>query len=209
MDGWKGFVNSFLIRFSDIFFSLTGLVLLSPLFLFLSIAILFDSGWPVLFQQKRVGKHERDFILYKFRTMFATSEKGVPITIGNSDVRITKAGRLIRKFKLDELPQLLNVLRGDMSLVGPRPEVRKYVEMYPTYYRKIIFSVKPGITDHASIQYSLENELLSTAANPEKMYIEQVMPAKLKLNLIFIEHPTLINYLVIIWKTIAKVAKHR
>ena len=201
---WKGFVNKFLIRLFDIFFSLSGLILLSPVFLVTGIIISIDSHGKVFFTQIRVGKNNIDFKLYKFRTMYSNSGRNQKITIGSRDPRITRAGYYIRKYKLDELPQLFNVLQGVMSLVGPRPELRHYTELYSLAHQMIVLSVKPGITDFASIEYSKENELLSAVADPENYYINVLIPAKARLNLIFIENPTLINYLHIIFRTISK-----
>lgn len=148
--------------------------------------------------------NNRDFILLKFRTMKTASESSGLITVGVKDPRITKVGYFLRKYKLDELPQLVNVLQGDMSLVGPRPEVRKYVSLYSAEQMKVL-SVKPGITDFASIEYSNENHILGKSTDPDKIYIEEIMPAKIELNMKFIEHPTVSNYFLIIFKTFAKV----
>ena len=191
-------------RLFDIFFSLFGLILLSPLFIVLSVIILFDSKGGIFYKQIRVGKNGIDFKLYKFRSMRIGSDKKGLLTIGGKDYRITRSGYFIRKYKLDELPQLINVLIGNMSLVGPRPEVRKYVYLYSTEQLKVL-SVKPGITDYASIQYSNENELLAKSSNPEKTYIEEIMPHKLKLNMIYINEISLSTDLKIILKTIRKI----
>ena len=191
-------------RLFDIFFSLFGLILLSPLFIVLSVIILFDSKGGIFYKQIRVGKNGIDFKLYKFRSMRIGSDKKGLLTIGGKDNRITRSGYFIRKYKLDELPQLINVLIGNMSLVGPRPEVRKYVYLYSTEQLKVL-SVKPGITDYASIQYSNENELLAKSSNPEKTYIEEIMPHKLKLNMIYINEISLSTDLKIILKTIRKI----
>lgn len=173
-------------RFFDVIFSATGLIILSPVFIFISVWILADSGWPVFFVQERVGKDGNLFSLLKFRTMYVRGENGVAITIGTRDPRITKSGYWLRRFKLDELPQLINVLKGDMSLVGPRPELKKFVDLYTPEQRKVI-SVKPGITDYASIVFRNENELLEGKSDPVDYYIREIMPAKLKLNLRYIE----------------------
>ena len=203
----RGYSNRFLIRLSDIIFSLTGLILLSPLFLLIAIFIKLDSRGPVIYTQKRVGKQGIDFNLYKFRTMFKSSDRKQLITVGLRDPRITKSGNFLRKYKLDELPQLMNVLMGDMSIVGPRPEVRKYTEMYVPSQYMIVLSVKPGITDIASIEYSGENELLSDKDDPERFYVDEVMPAKIRLNMIYLEKPTFPNYLRIIFRTIVKIVR--
>ena len=157
-----------MIRFFDILLSSLGLILLSPIFLIIYVVIRSSSKGPGFYSQKRIGKHGRPFRLYKFRTMRIGSDKGRLITVGGKDSRITKAGFYIRKYKLDELPQLWNVLIGDMSLVGPRPEVERYVKLY-TPSQRVVLSVKPGITDYASIAFSEENIILGRAKNPEKM----------------------------------------
>jgi lipopolysaccharide/colanic/teichoic acid biosynthesis glycosyltransferase len=191
-------------RVFDIVFSLMGIVFVFPFFIFFSILIIADSGFPVLFTQKRVGKDFIDFCLLKFRTMHVDSDKKGLLTIGSQDARITRSGYFLRKYKLDELPQLINVLSGTMSLVGPRPEVRKYVEMYTTEQRAVL-SVKPGISDYASIEYSNENDILSKSGNPEQLYIDEIMPAKLKLNLKYIRERNILTDVRIILKTIKKV----
>lgn len=205
---WEGFINRFLIRLFDLLFSFLGLIILSPLLLIIALVVLIDSPGKVIYTQWRVGKNNRDFKLYKFRTMKINADKLGLITVGMKDPRITRSGAFIRKYKLDELPQLLNVFNGQMSLVGPRPEVRKYTEQYSLANQMIVLSVKPGITDIASIEYSKENELLSGVNDPEKYYIDVLMPAKIRLNLNFIENPTLSNYLRIIIKTIDKLIRH-
>jgi len=167
-------------RLFDLFFALIGLLLLLPFFVIISVWIKFDSSGPVFFRQVRVGRNEEPFRIFKFRTMSMDAEaKGPSITVGE-DPRITSPGRFLRRHKFDEFPQLLNVLKGEMSLVGPRPEVPKYVELYPERLRKIILSVPPGITDYASIEYKDENEILGKAEDPERAYINEVMPVKLK-----------------------------
>ena len=205
---FRGLMNKFLIRFFDIIFSITGLVLLSPVMLLIAIMIPFNSAGPIIFRQRRVGKNNIDFRLFKFRTMLIDADKQGLITIGMKDPRVTRLGVLLRRYKLDELPQLFNVLKGQMSLVGPRPEVRRYAELFTPAEQMIVLSVKPGITDIASIEYSLENELLSNVSDPEKYYVNEVLPAKIKLNLIFIENPTFGNYLKIIFRTIGKLITH-
>ena len=190
-----------MIRFFDIVFSFTGLIILSPLLLIVAVWVKIDSKGPVLYRQIRVGLHNIDFRLLKFRSMHINADKAGLLTVGGRDSRITTAGYWLRKYKIDELPQLINVLKGDMSLVGPRPEVRKYVNIYTEAQKKVL-RVRPGITDMASIAYKKENELLAGSPDPEKTYIDQVMPAKLKLNMVFIENPTLTNYFKIIFKTL-------
>ncbi|MFC2099203.1 sugar transferase, partial [Bacteroidota bacterium] len=147
-----------MIRFFDIFFSISGIILLSPLLIIISIWIKIDSKGSVIYKQKRVGKDGKDFVLIKFRSMYIDSDKNGSITIGNRNPNITHSGYFIRKYKLDELPQLINVLRGDMSLVGPRPELRRYVDLFSEEY-KTVLSIRPGITDYASIKFADENEL--------------------------------------------------
>jgi len=168
-------------RFSDILLSFVGLLLLSPLLLFIWIIVALDSPGGGFYIQVRVGKNGKDFRLLKFRTMRTGADKSGLLTIGGRDARVTRPGYLLRRSKLDELPQLLNVLMGDMSLVGPRPEVRKYVNLY-TSEQLLVLSVRPGITDYASIEYAQENELLARSTDPERTYIEEIMPAKLELN---------------------------
>ena len=194
-----------MIRFFDILFSAAGLIILSPLFLILWLLIKLGSKGPGFFIQERIGKDGKPFGLYKFRSMRIDSEGESLITIGTHDHRITRVGHFIRKYKFDELPQLLNVLKGDMSLVGPRPEVRKYVELYTEEQRKVL-DVKPGITDYASIEYVNENELLGNAEDPDRVYIEQVMPNKLKLNMKYIQNKSLKEYFKIIFLTLKSIA---
>ena len=195
-----------MIRFFDIVLSCLGLLLLSPLFVVVAVWIVIDNPGPIFYRQMRVGKDGKDFGLLKFRSMRIGADKESLITIGEHDSRITRAGYYIRKYKLDELPQLWNVLVGDMSLVGPRPEVRKYVDMY-TDEQRFVLSVRPGITDYASIEYIDENRLLAQAEDPDRTYIEEIMPAKIALNMRYIEHQTLGEYLKIIFLTFAKIIR--
>ena len=188
-------------RLFDIVCSFFGLLVLSPLFVFLSLWVGLGSKGGVFYKQKRVGRFNKDFTLYKFRSMRVGSDKKGLLTIGGKDSRVTKAGFFIRKYKLDELPQLLNVLKGDMSFVGPRPEVRKYVDMYTERQLKVL-DVRPGITDLASIKYRNENDLLATADNPEQYYIDFVMQDKLALNLQYIETRTFLGDIKLIFRTI-------
>lgn len=188
----------------DIIFSFLGLTVLSPLFLLLAVWIKLDSRGPVFYRQVRVGRHNRDFRIFKFRSMRVGSDKGSLVTIGGRDPRVTRSGYYIRKLKLDELPQLINVLIGDMSFVGPRPEVRKYVDMYTTEQLHVL-DVRPGITDEASIAYRNENELLATAADPERFYIETVMPDKLRINLQYVQNHSLWGDIKLIFKTLSVV----
>ena len=194
------------IRLLDIVLSLLGLIFLLPIFVILAVWIKFDSQGSIFFRQIRVGKDGRDFRIYKFRTMIVNAEKMGIITIGERDPRITNSGYFLRKYKLDELPQLINVLKGEMSFVGPRPEVRKYVEMYNQEQLKIL-TVKPGITDYASIEYINEDEILGKSLDPEKTYIEEIMPQKIKYNMKYINNKTVIEYFKIIFLTIIKIIK--
>ena len=195
-----------LIRLLDIVLSLLGLIFLLPIFVILAVWIKFDSQGSIFFRQIRVGKDGRDFRIYKFRTMIVNAEKMGIITIGERDPRITNSGYFLRKYKLDELPQLINVLKGEMSFVGPRPEVRKYVKMYNQEQLKIL-TVKPGITDYASIEYINEDEILGKSLDPEKTYIEEIMPQKIKYNMKYINNKTVIEYFKIIFLTIIKIIK--
>lgn len=189
-----------MIRFFDIIFSAVGLLLLSPFFLIIYIVIRCESKGGGFYCQQRVGKDGRMFGLYKFRSMRTGSDKKGLITVGGHDSRITRMGYFIRKYKIDELPQLWNVLKGDMSLVGPRPEVKKYVDLYTEEQRRVL-SVRPGITDYASIEYVDENEILGKADNPDRVYVEEIMPAKIKLNMRYIENRSLKEYFKIIGLT--------
>ena len=173
-------------RLFDVVASGVGLLLLSPLFLLVAIWIKLDSPGPVFYRQVRVGRYNRDFRIFKFRSMRVGADKGSLVTIGGRDPRVTRSGYFIRKFKIDELPQLINVLIGDMSLVGPRPEVRHYVD-YWTKEQLRVLDVRPGITDPASIKFRNENELLEKAEDPEKYYIEVIMQEKLRLYLKYVE----------------------
>ncbi|MGN0235344.1 MAG: sugar transferase [Paludibacteraceae bacterium] len=173
-------------RLFDILASGAGLLLLSPLFLLVAIWIRLDSPGPVFYRQVRVGRYNKDFRIFKFRSMRVGSDKGSLVTIGGRDPRVTRSGYFIRKFKIDELPQLINVFIGDMSLVGPRPEVRHYVD-YWTEEQLHVLDVRPGITDPASIKFRNENELLEKAEDPEKYYIEVIMQEKLRLYLEYVE----------------------
>ena len=195
-----------MIRFFDILFSLLGLLLLSPLFVILCLAICLESKGGAFYIQERIGLNGKPFGLYKFRSMRIGSDSEGLLTIGERDNRITRIGYFMRKTKMDELPQLLNVLKGDMSLVGPRPEVRKYTDLYTEEQRRVL-SVRPGITDYASIEYVHENELLSQAEDPERMYIEKVMPDKIKLNMKYLEHYTVGEYFKIIFLTFKSLVK--
>jgi len=190
-------------RIMDIVGSGMGLIILLPLLILIMILVALDSKGPVFFQQNRVGRNMRDFKLLKFRTMYYSTKTGSLLTIGNNDSRITKIGHWLRKYKLDELPQLINVLSGEMSLVGPRPEVRKYVDMY-TDNQRFVLSVKPGITDYASVEFFNENELLANAEDPENYYVQRIIPAKIKYNLRYITNHDVSVDLKIIFLTIRR-----
>ena len=195
-----------MIRFFDFILSLVGLVVLAPIFIVLAIWIKIDSTGPVFYKQVRVGQNGIDFGLFKFRSMVVDADKKGLITVGGRDPRITRSGYFIRKYKLDELPQLINVLLGDMSLVGPRPEVRKYVDLYTDEQQKVL-SVKPGITDYASIEYMDENEILGKSSDPEKTYIEEIMPEKIKYNMKYIQNKNVSEYFKIIFLTLLKIVR--
>lgn len=187
-------------RLFDIVMSFIGLVVLSPIFLILAVWIKLDSKGPVFYKQTRVGKDGKDFKIFKFRSMRQGADKQGLITVGGRDPRVTNSGYYIRKYKLDEFPQLINVFLGDMSIVGPRPEVRKYVDLYTEEQLKVL-SVRPGITDIASIKYRDENELLEKAEDPDKMYIEEIMPDKLKYNLEYIDKQSFVFDIRLILET--------
>lgn len=195
-------------RLFDLFASGCGLIVLSPLFLVVSILIKIDSRGPVFYRQVRVGFHNRDFRIFKFRTMRVGSDKGSLVTIGGRDPRVTRVGYYLRKFKVDELPQLINVFIGDMSLVGPRPEVRHYVD-YWTPEQLHVLDVRPGITDPASIKFRNENELMEKAENPEEYYINVIMQEKIRLYLEYVANHSFWGDIGIIFKTFWVVVKER
>jgi len=190
-------------RIFDILSSLLVLLVLLPIFVLISIAILLDSKGRIFYKQIRVGKNQKEFNLLKFRTMNSGSDKKGQLTVGTNDSRITKIGSVLRKYKLDEFPQLINVIKGEMSIVGPRPEVPKYVNLYSEEQLKVL-SVRPGLTDLASIEFINENEILGKSDNPEKEYIENIMPQKLSLNLKYIENQSFIGDFKLIFRTIGK-----
>jgi lipopolysaccharide/colanic/teichoic acid biosynthesis glycosyltransferase len=196
------------IRILDCTFSIVCLLIISPFLLLIAMAVKLTSKGPVFYKQVRVGKGGDDFKLYKFRTMQVDADKKGLLTVGGRDNRITSVGYYLRKFKLDELPQVLNVLKGDMSLVGPRPEVRRYVDLYDLEQRKVL-NVLPGITDYASIAYRNENELLAAASNPEEFYVTDIMPRKIELNYRFITNRSIAEYFHIIFKTVLVSVKGR
>ena len=195
-----------MIRFYDILFSIIGLVILSPLFTVLYLLIRIESQGGGFYSQERIGKNGKPFKLFKFRSMRIGSDKKGLITIGEKDNRITKTGFILRKYKLDELPQLWNVFIGDMSLVGPRPEVKKYTDLY-TEEQKQVLQVRPGITDWASIKYVDENKILGESKDPDEAYVNLIMPNKIKLNMVYIQHQTLGEYFKIIFTTFKEIVR--
>ncbi len=194
-------------RIFDILTSAIVLLVLLPVWLVIALLIAIESPGGVFYKQVRVGKDNRDFHLYKFRTMRVGSDKKGLLTVGERDNRITRIGYFLRKYKIDEFPQLLNIIKGDMSIVGPRPEVRKYVDMYTPEQMKVL-SVRPGLTDYASIKYVNENEVLAASDNPEQTYIDEVMPAKLELNLQYIANQSLLEDIRLIFKTFMAIFNH-
>ena len=195
-----------MIRFFDLIFSIMGLVILSPLFIVLYLLIRIESKGGGFYSQERIGKNGKPFKLYKFRSMRIGSDKKGLITIGEKDNRITKTGFILRKYKLDELPQLWNVFIGDMSLVGPRPEVKKYTDLY-TEEQKQVLNVRPGITDWASIKYVDENKILGESKTPDEAYVNLIMPNKIKLNMVYIQNQTLGEYFKIIFTTFKEIVR--
>ena len=194
-------------RLFDLLLSSLGLFLLTPLFLLLAVTIKLDSKGPVFFRQQRIGRHAKPFLIYKFRSMHTRAEQtGPQLTVG-ADARITTVGRLLRAYKIDELAQLINVVLGDMSLVGPRPEVPKYVQYYPAALRNKILSVRPGITDLASIAYKDENRILGNSPDPERDYIETILPVKLAFYAHYVDNQSLWLDLRIIIKTLAAILR--
>lgn len=195
-----------MIRFFDLIFSIMGLVILSPLFIVLYLLIRIESKGGGFYSQERIGKNGKPFKLYKFRSMRIGSDKKGLITIGEKDNRITKTGFILRKYKLDELPQLWNVFIGDMSLVGPRPEVKKYTDLY-TEEQKQVLHVRPGITDWASIKYVDENKILGESKTPDEAYVNLIVPNKIKLNMVYIQNQTLGEYFKIIFTTFKEIVR--
>lgn len=195
-------------RLFDILASGCGLLVLSPIFIIVAIWIRLDSPGPVFYRQTRVGRHNKDFRIFKFRSMRVGSDKGSLVTIGGRDPRVTRSGYFIRKFKIDELPQLINVFTGDMSLVGPRPEVRHYVN-YWTPEQMRVLDVRPGITDPASIRFRNENELLEKAQDPERYYIDVIMQEKIKLYLEYVEKSSFWYDIKLIFQTFKVIITER
>jgi len=193
-----------MIRFFDLIISLALIIILFPFFIVIGILVNISSNGPIFFLQKRVGLNNVDFTLFKFRTMYLDSDKTSLLTIGGKDKRITPIGYFLRNYKIDELPQLINVLIGQMSLVGPRPEVRKYVNMYDDSEKEVL-SIKPGITDWASIIFRNENELMKKSSNPELYYVDVILPQKIELNNIYVRRKNLVEYFKILFVTILKI----
>lgn len=193
-------------RIFDILVSFIILLCFLPFGILVSIAILFESKGGIFYFQERIGKDGVPFKLWKFRSMRKNADKAGKLTVGMRDPRITRSGIFIRKYKLDEFPQFINVLKGEMSIVGPRPEVKEYVDLYTDEQREVL-NVKPGITDLASLEYFKENELLGQSSDPQKTYIEEIMPAKIKLNKKYIANPTLGADIKIMWQTFMKIIR--
>lgn len=194
-------------RIFDLFFAFLGIMLLLPIYLLIAIFIKLDSKGEILYKQERIGKDGIPFYVLKFRTMVPDAFSKGALTVGSRDPRVTGVGFYLRKYKLDELPQLFNVLFGEMSFVGPRPEVKKYTDLYNEKQR-VVHSVKPGITDYASIKYRNENDLLAQSSDPEKLYIEEIMPEKLNLNLKYINDNNVFKDIKIIINTFYTIVKH-
>ena len=193
-------------RIFDIVTSSVILLIFFPVGILISLAITMESRGGVFYRQERIGRYGIPFKVFKFRTMKVDSEKLGTLTVGMKDNRITAVGVFLRKLKLDEFPQFINVLVGQMSIVGPRPEVKEYVDLYSEEQRKVL-DVKPGITDYASLEYFKENELLGKSDNPRQTYIDEIMPAKLELNKKYLTNPTIIEDIKIMWKTFLKMVK--
>lgn len=193
-------------RLFDVGCCVLGLIVLAPILLLIALLIRTDSKGPILYVQERIGLNGRPFYIFKFRTMGMDADKKGLLTVGGKDPRVTRIGYYLRRYKLDELPQLFNVLKGDMSLVGPRPEVKKYVDIYSSSQREVL-TVKPGITDYASIVFVDENDILAKSADPEQAYIQEIMPAKLALNRKYIAEKGLLTDLRIILKTMLRIIR--
>jgi lipopolysaccharide/colanic/teichoic acid biosynthesis glycosyltransferase len=193
-------------RLFDIVFSLFGIILILPFLIIICLIVIIESRGGVFYSQNRVGKNNVDFKILKIRTMYKDSDKKGLLTVGSRDARITKTGYFLRKYKIDELPQLINILSGQMSFVGPRPEVRKYVELYNAEQLKVL-SVRPGLTDLASLIYYNESEELSKVDDPEHYYIQTVMPHKIALNIEYFQKQNFWQDIRIIMKTLIKWVK--
>lgn len=194
-------------RAFDLLFSFTILTLFLPFGMLISMLIVIGSKGGIFYRQERIGKHGKPFMLLKFRSMRIDSDQQGKLTVGMNDSRITQIGLFIRKYKLDEFPQFINVLLGEMSIVGPRPEVEEFVSLYNTSQKRVL-EVKPGVTDYASIEYFNENAILAEANDPKKTYIETIMPEKIRLNQKYISNPTLAHDLKIIFRTILRILKN-
>jgi lipopolysaccharide/colanic/teichoic acid biosynthesis glycosyltransferase len=194
-------------RIFDLFFSFLGILFLLPIYIIIAILIKIDSNGDILYKQERIGKNGIPFYVLKFRTMIPNAFSKGALTVGSRDPRVTNIGFYLRKYKLDELPQLFNVFLGEMSFVGPRPEVKKYTDLYNAEQKKVL-SVAPGITDYASIKFRNENDLLSESDDPEKLYINQIMPEKLNLNLKYINDNNVFKDIKIIFNTFYTIIKH-
>ncbi len=190
-----------MIRFFDLLISFLGILLFSPILVIVSLLIIIDSKLPVFFTQNRVGRYNRDFKVFKFRSMFVDEENNSFLTLDKSGNKVTRIGYFLRKFKIDELPQLVNVLMGDMSLVGPRPELRKFVNMYTDEQREILM-MKPGMTDYASIKFFNEDKFLTESDNPEDLYIKKILPEKIILNRLYFRNYSVKEYFKIIFITL-------
>ena len=193
-------------RLFDMLASAIAIIVLLPLFIIIATWIIIDDGTPIFFRQRRVGKDQREFRIYKFRSMYKDTESSGQLTIGGKDPRVTKSGYFIRKYKIDEFPQLLNVLAGDMSIVGPRPEVPKYVKYYSEEQLEVL-SVRPGMTDPASIEFINEDEVLGKSEDPEKTYIEEILPQKLTLQLGYVKKSGLVYDIKLIMQTLGKILR--
>lgn len=194
-------------RVFDVVLSASGLVCLSPLFLTTAIVIKLDSEGPVFFRQTRVGRYGIPFRIHKFRTMTVNAEKNGRLTIGNNDQRITKSGKILRKLKIDELPQLIDVFTGKMSLVGPRPEVQEFIDCYPDEIRKKVLSLRPGITDEASIEMIDENDILTKYDDPRQAYIDIILPMKQNYYVDYVDSHNLLLDVKLIAKTLFKIVR--
>ena len=195
-------------RIIDFIASGIVLIVLSPVILIFGLLIILEDGWPIIFKQERIGIGARPFVMYKLRSMRNRKEAGMAITVGNRDPRVLRIGTFMRKSKLDEIPQLWNVFKGEMSLVGPRPEVKRYTDLY-TESQSEVLNVRPGITDFASVSFRNENEILAKQNNPEKYYIDHIIPLKIKLNKRYIDNPSLRNYFLVLWLTIRVLFDHK
>ena len=201
----KNIYTSYIKRFLDFFLTLIGLIMLLPLFLIIAISIKLSDGGSVFFRQQRLGYKMKSFYIYKFRTMVENADKLGPSVTKDDDPRITKIGKFLRKYKLDELPQLINVLKGEMSLVGPRPEVEKYVKFYKRDFEEILNCVKPGITDFATLEFRNEEEILKGKSDVETIYIKEILPKKLVLYKKYVEEIGFLTDIKLILKTLWRI----